>query len=198
MRILLVLAHPDPASFNAALAQRSRQVLAELGHEVIFRDLHAEGFDPLLFHPEFPDDAELPPAIEEHCRDLETAEGVVIVHPNWWGMPPAIMKGWIDRVFRPGRAYRFLEDDGGEGVPQGLLPAKAVVVFNTGNTPPQRELEVFGDPLERLWRDCVFGLCGSPKFYRRLFGVICLSDAAQRAAWLDQAAETLAAAFPPE
>ncbi len=200
MRILLVLAHPDPASFNAALARRSRQALAELGHEVVFHDLYAEGFDPLLPSPEIADDAPLPPAIEQHCHDLETAEGVVIVHPNWWGMPPAIMKGWIDRVFRPGRSYRFLEDDGGEGVPQGLLPAQAVVVFNTGNTPPQREVEVFGDPLERLWRDCVFGLCGSgpPKFYRRLFGVICLSDAAQRAAWLDQTAELLTTAFPLE
>ncbi|MCB2227634.1 MAG: NAD(P)H-dependent oxidoreductase [Desulfarculaceae bacterium] len=198
MRILLVLAHPDPASFNAALAARSRQALTGLGHEVVFHDLYAEGFDPMLWQEEFPEGAALPPAIEAHCRDLEAADGVVIVHPNWWGMPPAIMKGWIDRVFRPGRAYRFLEGDGGEGVPQGLLPAKAVVVFNTGNTPPQREIDVFSDPLERLWRDCVFGLCGTPRFYRRLFGVICLSDQAQRAAWLDQAEAMLAQAFPRE
>ncbi|MCF8033061.1 MAG: NAD(P)H-dependent oxidoreductase [Desulfarculaceae bacterium] len=196
MRILLVLAHPAPASFNAALAVRSRQALLDLGHEVIFHDLHAEGFDPLLWTEEFPEGAPLPPAIEEHCRDLETADGVVIVHPNWWGMPPAIMKGWIDRVFRPGRAYRFLEGDNGEGVPQGLLPARAVVVFNTGNTPLEREQEAFGDPLERLWRDCVFGLCGSPQFFRRLFGVVCLSGVAQRQAWLDEAAALLARAFP--
>lgn len=198
MRVLLVLAHPDPASFNAAIAARARDALARLGHEVVFHNLYAEGFEPLLFQAEFPVGAELPPHIAEHCRDLASAEGIVIVHPNWWGTPPAIMKGWIDRVFRPGLAYEFLEGDGGEGVPRGLLPARAVVVFNTGNTPPAREQEVFGDPLERLWRDCIFGLCGAPRFYRRLFGVVCLSDQAQRRAWLDEAADLLATAFPAE
>ena len=139
MRLLVVLAHPDPASFNAAIAAQAVESLRGLGHEVITRDLYAEGFDAILGSAGNSRRRHAAPAMEAHCRDLERADGIVIVHPNWWGMPPAIMKGWIDRVFRPGRAYRFLEGDGGEGVPQALLPARAAVVYNTGNTPPDRE-----------------------------------------------------------
>ncbi len=68
-------------------------------------------------------------------------------------MPPAILKGWVDRVIRPGVAYEFLEGDGGEGVPCGLLRARAVLVFNTGNTYLEREMKIFGDPLETIWKN---------------------------------------------
>jgi Putative NADPH-quinone reductase (modulator of drug activity B) len=71
------------------------------------------------------------------------------------GYAASILKGWIDRVLRPGIAYRFLEGDDGGGIPEGLLKAKSALVFNTSNTPWERELEAFGDPLERLWKDCI-------------------------------------------
>ena len=91
---------------------------------------------------------------------MQHADGLVIVHPNWWGQPPAMMKGWIDRVIRPGVAYKFEEGDGGEGVPVGLLRAQTAIIFNTSNTPPARELEVFGDPLDNLWKRCILDFCG--------------------------------------
>ena len=56
------------------------------------------------------------------------------------GQPPAILKGWIDdRVLRPGIAYEFIEEDSGEGVPNGLLKAKSALVFSTSNTESHRE-----------------------------------------------------------
>ncbi|RJX35264.1 MAG: flavodoxin family protein [Desulfarculus sp.] len=198
MGILLVLAHPAPQSFNHAIAQTARQTLEGLGHQVIFRDLYREDFDPLLEAEEFPRSVALPPLVQEHCRELAAAQGIVVVHPNWWGMPPAIMKGWIDRVFRPGVAYEFMEGDNGEGVPRGLLRARAALVLNTANTPPAREQEVFGDPLERLWRDCVFGLCGVGGFHRRTFSVVVTSSGQQRRQWLAEVAQTVARLFPAE
>jgi putative NADPH-quinone reductase len=102
-------------------------------------------------------------------------------------MPPAVLTGWIDRVVRPGVAYRFEEGDSGEGVPVGLLPARAALVFNTSNTNPERERAVLGDPLELIWRRCVFGLCGVKEFVRRTFGVIVTSTEHQRQAWLAEA-----------
>ncbi len=187
MRILIILGHPDPKSFNHAIASGVYDALGNDGHHVTLHDLYAEAFDPLLPLQEIPERGAIPAVIQKHCEDLRSADGIVIVHPNWWGQPPAILKGWIDRVFRPGVAYRFEEGDGGEGVPIGLLKAKAVVVLNTSNTPEKREQEVFGDPLDTLWRGCIFDLCGVRTFHRRTFSVIVTSTPHQRLAWLEEA-----------
>ena len=197
MKILEILAHPDPESFNAALAFAVREALGRDGHQVWFHDLYAEDFDPRLEAEELPKDAPLPSLVETHCQELEQADGIVVVHPNWWGMPPALLAGWIDRVLRPGRAYEFLEGDSGQGVPQGLLPAQAALVLNTGDTDPQREARVFGDPLERIWKDCVFGLCGVSQVERRYFTIMVTSTLEQRQAWLGQAVDLARRLFPP-
>jgi len=197
VKILVVLAHPNKGSFNHAIAAAAVEAVRDHGHEVQFHDLCAEGFDPVLPGPEIDPDAPLLPAIARHCRELAQADGVVIVHPNWWGQPPAILQGWVDRVFRPGVAYRFLEGDAGEGVPQGLLPARAAVVFNTSNTPAPREQAVFGDPLETLWKNCIFGLCGVTRFYRRNFGMVVTSTLEERRDWLRQVREMICDLFPP-
>jgi putative NADPH-quinone reductase len=111
-------------------------------------------------------------------------------------MPPAILTGWVDRVLRPGVAYRFLEGDGGEGVPQGLLRARAAIVLNTANTLPAREARAFGDPLERIWKDCIFGLCGVARVERRTFTVVVTSAPEERRAWLAEARALVAQTFP--
>jgi NAD(P)H dehydrogenase (quinone) len=189
MRIVVILAHPNKDSFNHAIANTAVDVLTEHGHDVCFHDLYAEQFAPLLPYHEFEKDAQLPPEIERYCHEISSSDGIIIVHPNWWGQPPAILKGWIDRVIRPGVAYRFLEGDSGEGVPIGLLKAKAALVFNTSNTPLERELRVFGDPLETLWKNCIFGLCGVPVVHREMFQVIVTSSVEQRREWLENVRE---------
>lgn len=195
MKIVLIVAHPDAGSFNHAIANTVCRVLRADGHEVVFHDLYAEAFDPLLAKDEIPENGVVPERILQHCQELRGAEGIVVVHPNWWGQPPAILKGWIDRVFRPGVAYRFAEGDGGAGVPIGLLRAKAALIFNTSNTPEPRERSVFGDPLETLWKKCVFDLCGVSVVRRRMFGVIVTSTAEQRQRWLREAGELARSLF---
>jgi NAD(P)H dehydrogenase (quinone) len=196
MRVSVILAHPDEGSFNHAIARVATAKLAANGHAVAFHDLHKERFDPLLPREEIPKDAVLPGVIEEHCREIAAAEGIVIVHPNWWGQPPAILKGWVDRVIRPGVAYEFLEGDAGEGVPHGLLKAKAALVFNTSNTEATRERDVFGDPLDAIWRRCIFGLCGVVTFHRRAFRIVVTSTEEQRKAWLDEVRADCDTFFP--
>ncbi len=186
MKILTVLGHPDPNSFNHAIASVVCQSLRDNGHNIIFHDLYAEKFDPILTKEEIPADGYIPESIARHCAELQSADGIVIVHPNWWGQPPAVMKGWIDRVFRPGIAYRFEEGDSGEGIPVGLLKARAAVVFNTANTETERELDVFGDPLEAIWKRCIFDLCGIHTFCRQTFNVIVTSSLTQRRHWLNE------------
>jgi NAD(P)H dehydrogenase (quinone) len=184
MPVSVILAHPNPDSFNHALAQTVAQTLKSIDKPFHFHDLYAEGFDPLLSSAEISRNASLAPLIQRHCDEIAVAEGIVIIHPNWWGMPPSILTGWVDRVIRPGVAYEFIEGDSGEGVPHGLLKAKIAIVFNTGNTQIDRELKVFGDPLERIWKDCVFGLCGVTNFKRRLFETLVTSSPQQRHQWL--------------
>ncbi|MDD5705528.1 MAG: NAD(P)H-dependent oxidoreductase [Kiritimatiellae bacterium] len=187
MRILVVLGHPERGSLNHALAHAVCDDMRAIGHDVVFHDLYAERFDPLLAADEIPEDGDIPAVIRSHCHDLCSADGIVIVHPNWWGQPPAILKGWIDRVFRPGITYRFVEGDTGAGTPIGLLRAKAAVVLNTSNTEETREQTVFGDPLEAIWRRCIFDLCGVRSFHRIMFRVIVTSTREQRLAWIEEA-----------
>lgn len=196
MNIMLILAHPDKGSFNHAIASVAADALTGAGHTVWRHDLYDEGFDPLLPKNEFSRGALLPSAIERHCRELETADGIVIVHPNWWGMPPAILTGWVDRVIRPGRAYEFVENDKGDGVPRGLLKARAAIVFNTSDTVEKREAEVFGDPLRLIWEKCIFDLCGVRNFHRRVFRVVVTSKESERLQWLTDTQALVRRIFP--
>lgn len=186
MNILLVLAHPNPESFNHAIAEACNNILLKYGHKVIFHDLYKEKFDPIINIKEIPSEGKINKKIEQHCTQLANADGIIIIHPNWWGQPPAILKGWIDRVFRPGVAYKFLEGDLGEGVPVGLLKAKTAIVLNTANTSAEREEKVFKDPLEILWKNCIFDLCGVERFYRKMFRIIVTSSFEQRKVWLEE------------
>jgi putative NADPH-quinone reductase len=196
MEISVILAHPEPTSFNHAIAHAACQTLERLGHTVTFHDLYEEGFDPLLPAEELPSEAALSPILKRHCEELQQADGLVIVHPNWWGQPPAMMKGWIDRVLRPGVAYKFEEGDSGEGVPVGLLRVQAALIFNTSNTPPDREQAVFGDPLDNLWKRCILDFCGIKNVVRQTFSVVITSTPEQRAQWLQQVEQTVTATFP--
>jgi len=196
MNISVILAHPRPGSFNHAIAETAARALSGRGHTPIVHDLYRERFDPLLPAGEIARNAEVDPVIALHCRELMDCGGILIVHPNWWGQPPAILKGWIDRVIRPGVAYEFSTGDSGEGVPAGLLAGKRAVVFNTSDTPAEREREVFGDPLESIWKQCVFDFCGVRDVYRRTFGVIVTSTAEERRAWLHEVESSVTRIFP--
>jgi len=139
MKLSVILGHPHPGSFNHAIAETAVRTLRGNGHEVSFHDLYEEGFDPVLPAAEIPKDGSVDPVVKNYCEEISEADGIIIVHPNWWGQPPAILKGWVDRVLRPGVAYAFREGDSGEGVPIGLLKAGMAIVFNTSNTPAERE-----------------------------------------------------------
>ena len=187
MRAMVVIGHPAPASFNHALAEAVRGAWQEAGCKVAYRDLSAEGFDPLLTAEEARGHPSRDALVQAHIAELQSCDLMAVIHPNCWGAPPAIMKGWIDRVFAPGAAYGFAKGDDRGDVPQGLLRARAALVLNTGNTPLDREQAVFGDPLDRMWREGILRYCGVRHVRRALYGVIAASTAADRAGWLADA-----------
>jgi len=184
MKVSIILAHPTPGSFNHAIADIVVETLRRLGQAPTLHDLYAEEFDPVLPTPEISKDATLPPVIEQHCTELDEADGLVIIHPNYWSAPPAILRGWTDRVLRPGRAYNFVPDGQGGAKSVGLLRARVGLVLNTANTPQDKEEALFGDPLETHWLKVVFGLCGIPVKARRNFAPVVASSPDQRSSWL--------------
>ena len=173
MKVLVVIGHQNTQqnSFCHAIAAAVMDELKAGRHEVIYHDLYREGFNPVLAHAEVPKDAALDPVVQRHGREVAEAGGYVVVHPNWWGQPPAMLKGWVNRVFRQGVVYEF----GEKGAVIGRLAGKTAVVFTTSNTPRDMELERFGDPLENLWKTCVFQFCGVTDFLRRNFESIIIS-----------------------
>ncbi|GAA2063708.1 NAD(P)H-dependent oxidoreductase [Streptomyces albiaxialis] len=196
MRIGLYLAHPRPGSFNHALFEAVADELGARGHEVRAHDLHAEGFDPVLRADETEtvdaasDAAASPdPQVAAHRAELPTLDGLVFVHPNWWGMPPALLTGWTQRVLVPGVAYKLGTAD---GEPVGLLKAGRALVLNTSDTPEAREREEFGDPLQHIWAACVLPYTGVTHVRRTVFRTVSDATPEQRATWLTQAREQAA------
>ncbi|WP_195985579.1 NAD(P)H-dependent oxidoreductase [Clostridium sp. D33t1_170424_F3] len=196
MNVSVILGHPYENSFNAAIAATVIKVLKANGHTVMFHDLYRENFNPVIPKEELISDQTKDPLVALHQQEIREADGIIIVHPNWWGQPPAILKGWVDRVLRETIAYTFPEGDTGGGLPIGLLKAKTGLVFNTSNTPKKREIEKFGDPINRLWKDCIFDFCGVPIFDRIMFRVVADSSRAEREEWLKQARHMVNRYFP--
>lgn len=197
LRVSVILAHPSSRSFNAAIAQTAVTALKRNHHRVIFHALYRERFDPVLPALEIKKGANLPPGIQRHCYEIRKADGLVIVHPNWWGEPPAILKGWVDRVLRVGVAYDFPPGpQGAAGLPIELLHnIKTVLVLNTSDTPAQREAEVLRDPLQTIWKNTL-RFCGVRGFRRKMYRVVVISTPAQRVSWLRDVSIRSSRAFP--
>lgn len=188
---LVVIGSPNPQSFAHAMAARATKALERKGVRCKVHDLYAEGFAPVAPPEEaFTAGTEVEhvvgatpdPVVQAHRKALSQATYLVVAHPNWWGKPPAIVAGWLDRVLVPGVAYRLAQR---EGLPESLLRLRAMLVLNTGDTPPERERADFGDPLDAIWRRSVGAYLGGASVHRILAGPLGGSTDEQRTGWLE-------------
>ena len=113
MNILVIYSHPVPESFNAAIRDTTVEALGKAGHTVRLLDLHAEGFDPVMgcderraYHTRHENEAR----VADHLALLREAEGLIFVYPTWWYGLPAMLKGWLDRVWVPHATFTMPED----------------------------------------------------------------------------------------
>ncbi len=189
----VILAHPYEKSFNHAIFAAATAALRARGISVFAHDLYAEGFDPVLTRAELGKEETQDPLAARYIRELVASDLLVFIHPNWWGQPPAIMKGYIDRVFRPPYAYDYETGAAGSTEIAQKLVGKIGIVFNTSNTDEVRENEYFHDPLEHEWLKCVFGFCGIERRSRRMFRVVAESGAEERARWLEMVRDDIEA-----
>lgn len=194
MRVAVYLAHPRAGSFNHAVFDAVVAELRERGAEVVAHDLCAEGFPAVLSADETGTVEEAGRAQESqvalHRAEVATVDAMVFIHPNWWGMPPAVLAGWVQRVLVPGVAYKL---GAAEGEPVGLLKVGKALVLNTSDTPAEREESEFGDPLERIWSACVLPYVGVSEVRRVVFRTVADSTEETRGDWLDQARQQAAA-----
>lgn len=132
MRLLFIHAHPVAESFNTALCKAAVDAAREKGHEVRLIDLNAEGFNPVMSAEErrgYTEDVPIPADLVPHVEALQWAEGLILVYPTWWYSQPAILKGWMDRVWRPGITFTLRTET--EPLRGALLNIRLIGVVTT-------------------------------------------------------------------
>ncbi|MDO7904809.1 NAD(P)H oxidoreductase [Paenibacillus sp. JX-17] len=109
MKVLIVVSHPRKDSLTFKVADRFAQGLAEAGHDYEILDLHGIGFDPVLKGEDEPDfsaaEQLFSPEVEMEIRRLKENDALTFIFPVWWWYLPAMLKGYIDRVWNNGFAY---------------------------------------------------------------------------------------------
>jgi len=131
MRALVVHCHPNPNSLVAAARDRAVAGLTGAGHEVRVNDLYADGFDPVMSASERLTHKEpgVSPALERYAADLQWAQALVLVYPTWWSGQPAMLKGWMDRVWVAGVAWEL--PPGADVLEPRLTNVRRIVVVTT-------------------------------------------------------------------
>jgi putative NADPH-quinone reductase len=149
VRILAIFCHPAQDSFAASVLEALTRRLRGDGHELTLVDLYAEGFDPVLdlagwrAHRQ---DRRHDGGLDAHIAALAEAEGLILVYPTWWYGLPAMLKGWIDRVWQPGVAFRM---EGGAFRTHCLTRLTRFAVVTTYGSPRGFIEWVVGDPARR-------------------------------------------------
>jgi NAD(P)H dehydrogenase (quinone) len=153
LRLLLVFSHPDQASYGSALRRTAVETLRDAGHEVREIDLYAQGFDPVFSAAEkasyLSDTQRNIDGVAEHVEALRWAEGWVVVYPTWFYGAPAMLKGWLERVWLPGVSFTVATAKqrtiGGE-----LRNIRQFIGITTSGS-PWWWLKVIGDPGRSLF-----------------------------------------------
>ncbi len=208
MNVLLVLAHPERRSFNGAMFDVAQTTLENAGHTVVTSDLYRMGFDPVSSRHNFtsvhnPDYLKLQAEeqlasetdgfadeVEAEIAKVEAADLMIWQFPLWWFGLPAILKGWVDRVFAMGRAY-----GNGHIYETGKFKGKRALLSLTTGGPADAYLENgFNGDLNAILRPIQRGILNFTGFSvlqpQLVYGPVRVDDA-QRQAWLAQWAQRL-------
>src|SRR5208282_3713151 len=202
MKVFLILAHPEPKSFNGALFDASKSVLQNAGHEIRESDLYRSRFNPVSGRHNFmttKDDSFFKQQIEEiyatehsgfsseieaELEKLEWCDLMIWQFPLWWFGLPAILKGWVDRVFAMGRTYGY-----GHMYETGVFKGKrALLSLTTGGPKEAYAPEGFNGDLDAILRPMQRGILeftGFSVLRPEVHWQPVRVEAAERQAWLD-------------
>jgi NAD(P)H dehydrogenase (quinone) len=179
MNYLLIYAHPNPKSFNSSLKDEVVTHLKSQDKDVSVRDLYQLNFNPALSGNDFAEflQGKIPADIQKEQESIRRADVLIFVYPVWWFNMPAVLKGYIDRVFSRGFAYDVVD-----GAIKGLLADKRVYIINT--TGGEQEAYVrFGyqDAIKTTVDAGIFLFCGmTVVLHKYFYAVPTVTDAARK------------------
>jgi putative NADPH-quinone reductase len=191
MKVLLVRAHPLEDSYNAMLAAAAMRGLRQAGHEVSVVDLYADQFNPVMHGDErrmYHDSSVIPQDVMRYIDLLRAHDALVFCYPTWCFVMPAILKGWFDRVFRPGVSMNI------EGVlVTPLLTHIRMVVGIATYGRPRHMAWWMGDPPRKIVTRYVKWFCAKNAKTRYLAHYhMNASTAASRTAFLNKVESAMA------
>ena len=159
MRILILFIHPRPESFCARVLGVTQAWLRDQGHEVEVADLYEEGFNPAMIAEDFAQFADEPmqdDVLREQAR-VDRNDAMIVITPVWWWQYPAMLKGWIDRVFSEGWAFTDSRAPNAEPI----FGLRKVLVMATAGAEPARFAKYgYLEGIQTLWDTGVWGYCG--------------------------------------
>ena len=170
MQHALIVAHPNPSSFVASLAMSYGEAVESLGHKTIMRDLYGMSFDPCLKADELPTSAGFAPRADVASERLMLADVDVfaLFYPFWLNAPPAILKGYLERVFGMGFAYA----KGREGN-EPLLRGRRLISFTASGAPTEWVMKSGAwQAVRALFDEHVAAVCGLQVIDHAHFGGI--------------------------
>ncbi|MBW1801840.1 MAG: NAD(P)H-dependent oxidoreductase [Deltaproteobacteria bacterium] len=187
MKVLIVYAHPNPESFNHAILQAFTSGLSAAGHTYEVVDLYAINFNPCLSVEDFvkiSEGSNSDDVLSQQAK-VNEADALAFIHPIWWTGTPAMLKGWIDRVFSLGYAYTMEE---GTGRPIGLLKHKKALILTTAGSPEElAEMTGSAAALEKIWCHEIIQFCGIDDVRLKVFYSVIVADDETRKGYLDEA-----------
>lgn len=187
MNALIVVSNPDPSSFSAAIVGKVRDGLAAAGHDVEIADLAREGFDPRMNIEDLSCYRGLAPPPAEILREQERvdrADALVFVFPIYWWSLPALLKGWVDRVFTHGWAYGF--DESGALTTRLRDRPVRLLAIGAGDFPGYEKHGYRAAMLAQIEHG-IFGFCGLTNVTTAFMLEVEGSDPAVRGTYLDSA-----------
>ncbi len=185
-KILVILGHPRKDSLCRALAAGYAEAARAAGAEVRELTLAELSFDTVL-HAGYTAEQSLEPCLAAAQQDILWAEHLAFVYPTWWGGLPALLKGFIDRVFLPGFAFKYRKDSPWW---DRLLVGRSARLLVTMDTPPWYYRWIYRMPGHNQMRRTVLEYCGIKPVRVSSFGIVKSSTASQRGKWLEAARRT--------
>jgi putative NADPH-quinone reductase len=182
-RILVILGHPSADSLCAGLAQSYIDGARAAGAEARLLALGQLAFDPRL-HAGYQGEQALEPDLRAAQAQIAWAEHLVWVYPTWWGAMPALLKGFIDRVFLPGFAFQYRQ---GSSLWDRLLAGRSAELLVTMDSPPWYYRWVQHMPGHHQMKKAILEFSGIRPVRVHGFGPVRGADSARRARWLDRA-----------